>query len=113
MFDLGPDATGGKNYYAMSQSITPQDMVKIFTRVTGLQAYHDPISAEELGDLTAPLVGPAFKEDATQMMQWAAEAPKDKMAYGSRDPAPDGFGLAASSFEEWLQRSGWKGPSGE
>lgn len=111
MFDLGPESTGGETYYPMSSSITPLEMVETFTRVTGRKAIHDPITPEEFGDLTAPLVGPPFKEDAMQMMQWAAETPKDTIAYGSKHPSPDGLGLAASSFEEWLKRSGWTGPN--
>lgn len=86
-------------------------MAETFTRVTGQNAYHGPTSIEEFGDLTAPLVGPPFKEDAMQMMQWAAEAPKDKIAYGSIARPTDDLGLAASSFEEWLERTGWTGPT--
>ena len=111
---MGIDQTRGKTYLVMSPRITPQEMVETFTRVTGQPAIYSATSAEEFGDLTAPLVGPAFKEDAEQMMQWAAIAPKDKVAYGALDPEVDlsaeELGLTASSFEAWLKRSGWKGP---
>ncbi len=107
---MGPGRTGGETYYPLSSSITPQQMAETFTRVTGQRAYHEPTSAEEFGDLTAPLVGPAFKEDAMQMMQWAAETPNGTVAYGSKHPSADALGLAASSFEEWLKRSDWAGP---
>jgi hypothetical protein len=111
---LGIDRTRGKTYLVMSPRVTPQEMAETFTRVTGQPAIHSPTSAEEFGDLTAPLVGPAFKEDAKQMMQWAAIAPKNKVAYGALelevDRSAEELGLTASSFETWLKRSGWTGP---
>ena len=114
MFDLGINRTQGKNYLVMSPPITPRQIAATFTRVTGQPAIHSPTSFEEFGTLTAPFVGPAFKEDAMQMMQWAAIAPKGKVAYGSQDPQIDrsaeDLGLTASSFEEWMKRSGWTGP---
>ncbi|KAF2444163.1 NAD(P)-binding protein [Karstenula rhodostoma CBS 690.94] len=114
VFALGVDQTHGKTYLAMSPRITPREMVETFTRVTGKRAIHSQTTFEEFGDLTAPYVGPAFKEDAMQMMQWAAVAPESKVAYGSLDPHADRsaeeLGLTASSFEQWLKRSGWTGP---
>jgi hypothetical protein len=89
-------------------------MVETFTRVTGQPAIHDPITPEEFGDLTVPRVGPAFKRDATEMMEWAAVAPADRICYGAltenQDRSLEELGLKASSFEEWLRRSGWAGP---
>ena len=89
-------------------------MAETFTKVTGQRAYHSPISAEEFGNLAARSVGPAFREDATQMMQWAGIAPQDKIAYGSMDISDDHsaeeLGVEASSFQEWLERTGWTGP---
>lgn len=114
VFDLGIDQTQGKTYLVMSPRVTPQEMAETFTRVTGQPAIHSPISFEEFGDLTAPFVGPPFKEDAKQMMQWAAITPKNKVAYGALDPQVDRsaeeLGLTASSFKAWLKRSGWTGP---
>lgn len=117
VFDLGIDRTRDKTYLVMSPQVTPQEVVETFTRVTGQPAIHSPTSAEEFGELTGPLVGPAFKEDAMQMMQWAAVAPKSKVAYGALEPEVDRsaeeLGLTASSFEAWLRRSGWTGPDRE
>ncbi|KAH6848225.1 putative cinnamoyl-CoA reductase [Chaetomium sp. MPI-CAGE-AT-0009] len=114
VFDLGVDRTRGKTYLAMSPQVTPQEMAETFTRVTGQPAIHSPISAEEFGSSTVQFVGPAFKEDAKQMMEWASIAPKSKVAYGALDPEVDRsaeeLGLTASSFEAWLKRSDWTGP---
>ncbi|KAK9323868.1 NmrA-like family domain-containing protein 1 [Lipomyces orientalis] len=114
VFDMGVEKTRGKTYLVLSPRITADDMAKTFTRVTGQPAIHDPISAEEFGELTVPFVGPAFKEDAKQMMEWAAVMPADKICYGAMDADHnDSFkelGLEATSFEGWLCRSGWTGP---
>ncbi|KAF5855549.1 hypothetical protein ETB97_009001 [Aspergillus alliaceus] len=94
--------------------ITPEGMAKAFTRVTGKPAVHSPISFEEFGHLSSALVGPAFKEDAIEMMQWAAIAPTDKTCYGAFEleveQSSEELGLTGSSFEDWLRRSGWTGP---
>ncbi|KAK4170064.1 cinnamoyl reductase [Cladorrhinum sp. PSN259] len=116
VFDLGVDKTKGKTYLVMSPPTTPDEMAETFTRVTGQPAVHDPISPEKFGEMTAPFVGPAFKSDAQQMMEWASVAPADKICFGAMDPHEmtyDSFGelgLKASTFEDWLRRSGWKGP---
>ncbi|KAL7915340.1 hypothetical protein GGI35DRAFT_489026 [Trichoderma velutinum] len=115
IFDLGLEKTHGKTYLAMSPPITTDDMARAFTRVTGQPAVHEPISAEEFGEIAASLVGPGFKEDAKQMMEWAAIMPDDKICYGAMDANQDDsfemLRLKASSFEEWLHRSGWMGPA--
>lgn len=115
IFDMGVEKTHGKTYLAMSPPITADDMAKAFTRVTGQPAIHEPISAEEFAELAVPWVGPAFKEDAKQMMEWAAVMPSDKICYGAMDADQDEsfemLGSKASSFEDWLHRSGWAGPA--
>lgn len=99
----------------MSPRVTADDMAQAFTRVTGQPAIHEPISAEEFGEMAVPLLGPAIREDAKQMMEWAAVTPADKICYGAMDPYEDDsfemLGLIASSFEQWLHRSGWMGPN--
>ncbi|KAL6831323.1 hypothetical protein J3E69DRAFT_379165 [Trichoderma sp. SZMC 28015] len=115
IFNMGLEKTHGKTYLAMSPPITADDMAKAFTRVTGQPAIHEPISAEEFAEFAVPLVGPGFKEDAKQMMEWAAVMPGDKICYGAMDAGQDEsfemLDLKASSFEDWLLRSGWTGPA--
>ncbi|KAH7173107.1 hypothetical protein DER46DRAFT_679297 [Fusarium sp. MPI-SDFR-AT-0072] len=114
IFHLGVEKTKGKTYLALGPRITPEGMAKVFMRVTGKPAVHSPISFEEFGRLSSALVGPAFKEDAIEMMQWAAVAPTDKTCYGAfeleAEQSSEELGLTASSFEDWLRRSGWTGP---
>jgi hypothetical protein len=89
-------------------------MAESFTRITGKAAVHSPISFEEFGQLSTGLVGPGFKEDAIEMMQWASVAPSGKTCYGAFEPGAERsskeLGLTGSSFEDWLRRSDWKGP---
>lgn len=113
MFALGIPKTHGKTYFVLSARTTPDEMVKTFTKVTGQPAIHKPITAEEFAEMTAPRVGPAFAEDAKEMMEWAAVAPANKICYGAfaedQDDSFEELGLKASTFEEWLHRSGWMG----
>jgi hypothetical protein len=90
-------------------------MARIFTEVTGQPAVHKPISPEKFGEMTAPFIGPAFRLDAQKMMEWASVIPAGKVCYGAMEykkmeDSPRELGLKASTFEEWLRRSGWKGP---
>ncbi|KAF1986040.1 putative cinnamoyl-CoA reductase [Aulographum hederae CBS 113979] len=114
IFASGVSKTKGRTYLALGPRISPKGMAETFTRVTGKPAVVSPISFEEFGDLSSALVGPAFKEDAIEMMQWTAVAPDDKTCFGAfemeAERAGEELGLKASSFEEWLIRSGWSGP---
>ena len=115
VFNLGVEKTHGKSYLVLSPRITVDDMVETFTRVTGQAAIYEPLSAEEFAELAVLSVGPAFKQDAKEMMEWAAVMPADKICYGALDADQDDslkeLGLSATSFENWLHRTGWKGPA--
>ena len=49
------------------------------------------------------------------MMEWTEAMPKGKVGWGTIDLAEDRGGedlaVKPSSFEEWLERSEWKGPA--
>lgn len=91
-----------------------QDLASTFTRHTGQPAVYNPITIDEWADMASRAVGPGFKEDIRQMMEWFSIAPEDKSCYGALDPADDiaqeELGLEASSFEDWLKRTNWAGP---
>jgi hypothetical protein len=95
--------------------ITMDDMASTFSRVTGQPAVHSPLSHDEWADIAAKTLGPAYREDLKQMMQWVSEAPTDKICYGALDPEEDQsveeLGVTASTFEDWLRRTGWTGPN--
>ncbi|KAF4989057.1 hypothetical protein FGRMN_9387 [Fusarium graminum] len=115
VFELGVDQTASKTYLVLSPSVTPKEMAEAFTRVTGQPAIHSPITPEAFGEATVQYAGPEFRLDAQKMMQWASVAPADKVCYGALDPTKvdetfKDLGIKASTFEDWLERSGWKGP---
>ncbi|KUL90929.1 hypothetical protein ZTR_00740 [Talaromyces verruculosus] len=115
VFNIGPENTRGKTYLVLSPPITADEMARAFTRVRGQPAIHDLISAEEFAEFAVPVVGPAFKEDAKEMMEWVAVTPAHKICYGAFDSdqseAVEMLGLKSTSFEDWLHRSTWKGPT--
>ncbi|KGO75007.1 hypothetical protein PITC_032450 [Penicillium italicum] len=114
VFALGVSKTKNKNYVVAAPKMRMQDFATIFTRVTGQQAIYLPTTLNEWADLASEAVGPGFKEDIRQMMEWASIMPDEKICYGALDPAEDSswedLGLRASSFEDWLKRTGWTGP---
>ncbi|GAQ07432.1 hypothetical protein ALT_4753 [Aspergillus lentulus] len=114
VFALGIEKTKNKNYVVCSPKLRMDELASTFTRVTGQPAIYSPISMDEWADLSSREVGKGFKEDIRQMMEWISIAPEDKICYGALDPAEDSswedLHLRASSFEDWLRRSGWRGP---
>lgn len=48
------------------------------------------------------------------MMEWIGIAPDERVCYGTMDREEDrsweDLGVRASTFEDWLWRSGWRGP---
>ena len=114
-FSLGTEKTKGKTYPCVAPMITMDEMAATFTRVTGQPAVHDPLTPDEWADMGAVMMGPAYRDDIRDMMRWVSEAPKNKILYGSLDPEADKsaeeLGVRASTFEEWLKRTGWAGPT--
>ncbi|KAJ5430492.1 hypothetical protein N7491_007508 [Penicillium cf. griseofulvum] len=114
VFALGITKTNGKSYFVGSKKIRMEDLASTFTRHTGQPAIYDPITIDEWADMASRAVGPGFKEDIRQMMEWFSIAPEDKRCYGALDLVDDvafeELGLEASSFEDWLKRSNWAGP---
>jgi len=61
------------------------------------------------------MAGKGFVEDASQMMEWTAVAPTDKILFGTMDPKDDysweDLGVRATSFPEWIKKNGWTAPA--
>ncbi|KAJ5147474.1 NmrA-like [Penicillium atrosanguineum] len=114
VFALGIVKTKNKNYVCCSPKLRMDEFASTFTRVTGQPAIYSPISIDEWAGLASRAVGNGFKEDIRQMIEWISIAPEDKICYGALDPAEDSswedLHLQASTFEDWLRRSGWRGP---
>lgn len=104
-------------YPVVSPKIPFSELPRIFTRKTGIPAYFDPISLDEWGSTVAQAAGKGYERDITEMMEWVALAPDERVCYGTFDAGEEenareelGPGVRASSFEEWLDRTGWRGP---
>lgn len=113
VFSLGITKTAGKNYFVASKKFPMEDLASTFTQVTGQAAVYNPITMDEWAEMASRAVGPGFKEDIRQMMEWFSIAPEDKSCYGALDPADvlqEELGLEGSSFVDWLKRSNWAGP---
>lgn len=114
MFSLGPEKTASKVYPVVSSKMRFADLPAIFSTVQCQPAIFDPISLDYWSATVARTVGKGYEEDIRQMMEWIAVAPDEKICYGTMKPQEDcswaDLGVRASTFEEWLRRSGWQGP---
>ncbi|BCR96676.1 NmrA/HSCARG family protein [Aspergillus luchuensis] len=114
VFSLGPEKTASKVYPVVSSKMRFADLPAIFSTVRYQSAIFDPISLDDWGATVARTVGKGYEEDIRQMMEWIAVAPDEKICYGTMTPQEDcsgaDLGVRASTFEEWLRRSGWQGP---
>ncbi|OJI85944.1 hypothetical protein ABZX51_002143 [Aspergillus tubingensis] len=114
VFSLGPEKTASKIYPVVSSKMRFADLPAIFSTVRYQPAIFDPISLDDWGATVARTVGKGYEEDIRQMMEWIALAPDEKICYGTMTPEEDcswaDLGVRASTFEEWLKRSGWQGP---
>lgn len=72
-----------------------------------------PSTLEEWEDAYAAIVGAGIRAEVRQMMEWTEAMPKEKVGWGTIDLAEDRggeeLGVRSSSFDEWLERSGWRG----
>lgn len=98
----------------ISPKISMDEIASTFTAVTGQPAIHSPLSVDEWSDMTSAMLGQAFRVDVAQMMEWSGNLPENKICYGALDPeenrSEEDLGLKASTWKEWLERSGWTGP---
>lgn len=111
----GPTKTASRTYPVTSPKLPFADLPRIFTRVTGRRAIFEPISLDEWGATVTAAAGKGYESDIRQMMEWIAIAPDERVCYGTLDSREGErvrgeLGVRASTFEEWLGRSGWRGP---
>lgn len=113
----GPSPSTTQNPYpVVSPKISFADLPRIFTMKTGIPAIFEPISLDEWGQTVARAAGKGYERDITQMMEWVALAPDERVCYGTfaasdEVHAREELGVVrASSFAEWLDRTGWRGP---
>lgn len=111
IFALGPEKSGSKTYPVIGPKLAFADFARIFHEKTGRRAIFEPISLDEWGRTVAAAAGKGYEKDIREMMEWVAVAPDERVCYGTMDVKDDRsweeLGLRASTFEEWMERSGW------
>ncbi|KAF4831723.1 NmrA-like family domain-containing protein 1 [Colletotrichum siamense] len=110
----GTSKTASKTYPIGSPKISFGELASVFSSMTGIPAHFESVGLEDWTSTVVSVAGEGFKEDIRQMVQWVAHAPKDKICYGTMNPVDDcsweDLGVKASTFEEWILRSNWRGP---
>lgn len=114
IFNKGPATTANKIYPVVSPKLLFSDFARIFETKTGKRAIFEPISLDEWGSTVAAVAGKEYESDIREMMEWITVAPEERICYGTIEMGDDtsweDLGVRASTFEEWLERSGWRGP---
>lgn len=93
------EQTAGKTLAVASQSLRMQDVVEIFTRVTGIPASYEPMTVEQFRSLGYPGV-----TDMSNMFEFFQTYGCDRDFDALHKIHPN-----LTSFENWLRQTGWKG----
>lgn len=106
IFALGVEKPKTKNYITDGKLLSVNNIMETSTRVTGKKVYYEPITYEEFADVAAGFMGPAFRQCALEMKQWAWETPEGRINYGCSDPEEDispELGVTVTGIEEWIK----------
>ncbi|BGP41366.1 hypothetical protein JCM10450v2_005408 [Rhodotorula kratochvilovae] len=103
--------TSGKTYPVMSL-VKTGDLIKHVEERSGVKAVWEPLSGEELHAMLGDKPhGDMLEAAASDMFNFIDSTPAGTTCYGMYTRADDPsleLGVKASSFGEWLDRSGWK-----
>ncbi|GAA6010071.1 hypothetical protein JCM10207_007545 [Rhodosporidiobolus poonsookiae] len=112
IFTLGPSATANKTYPVASPPILLADLAAQYIALTGEAAKCAPRTPEEaVGELPLP---EGTKFALTEMHRWANTATDSQrrfyglMSVEEFEAAQEELGVRATTFEEWLARTGWR-----
>ncbi|KFX88097.1 hypothetical protein V490_07851 [Pseudogymnoascus sp. VKM F-3557] len=95
----GPTKTRNK-VYPVGRKYSQAQLASILERRTSVKAEVRPSTLEEWADATVAILGPAWRVDLRQMMEWTDAMPKGKIGWGTIDLAED------RGFEELATRVG-------
>ncbi|GAA5942190.1 hypothetical protein JCM3775_001348 [Rhodotorula graminis] len=103
--------TSGKVYPVMAHCSTA-DLVRGIERATGDKAVCEPLSKDKLhAMMDGKPFGEVLEAAASDMFDFIDTTPAEHTAYGmfsrADDPSRE-LGVRASTFDEWVQRSGWR-----
>lgn len=94
-----PEQTVGTTLPVASQSMTMQEVVETFTKVTGIYAVYEPITVERFRSLGYP-----GATDVGNMLEFIQTYGCDRDFNMLRKIHPH-----LTSFEEWLRKTSWRG----
>ncbi|GAA5907809.1 hypothetical protein JCM8208_001952 [Rhodotorula glutinis] len=102
--------TSGKTYPVMAHAATA-DLVSEIERATGDKTVWEPLSKDELhAMMDGKPFGEVLEAAATDMFDSIDTTPAAHTSYGMFSRADDPsceLGVRATSFDEWVKRSGW------
>ncbi|GAA5891847.1 hypothetical protein JCM6882_007381 [Rhodosporidiobolus microsporus] len=117
LFLLGPFLTSGKTYPVhTTPAVSLSTLSSLYTEKTGLPSRVAPTSLEEWTATVVASEGPGIARDITEMIQFFDWSPYEegRMDLGCMDGEEYeermkelGGRVRASTFEEWLERSGF------
>ncbi|BGP33252.1 hypothetical protein JCM10296v2_005046 [Rhodotorula toruloides] len=115
VFTQGPAVTAGKTYPVMSPALTPVEMAKQYHGITGEPAKFEPVPLDDvLNSFKAhpEMGGPGVAKEMEDMFNHINDIQPGTTCTGTMKPEDDlGFqdlGVKASTFEAWLERTGWR-----
>lgn len=96
------------------QSISFSDLASKFTAVTGLKAEYRQCSLDEFEARSG--INQEKRKELRSLGEWFAIAPDDKACYGTVEigrlmSVEKELGRKALSWEKFLERTRWRGPS--
>ncbi|GAA5908709.1 hypothetical protein JCM6882_008180 [Rhodosporidiobolus microsporus] len=103
----------GKTYPVMSSSTSASDFAATYAAKTGDKVAVEPISKDEINAMMAGVpFGEMIAAAANDMFEYLDSTPAGTTAYGTIKREDDSsfadLGVKATSFEAWLEKSGWK-----
>jgi len=112
-FDLGPDCMEGEDVPVSGPVFSYEDLASKFSAVTGIKAVYRQCSLEEFGKLEG--VDGVKGKEVRALGEWLAVAPDEGACYGTvgmdkLKQTQREVGVRALSWEQFLERTGWRGP---
>ncbi|GAA6006859.1 uncharacterized protein JCM10292_005476 [Rhodotorula paludigena] len=112
VFTRGPDATAGKVYKVVSAPLTGPELALEYHNATGEAAKFVPLPLEKALDLFVETTGNNAKQELGDMIKFVSTFPPGEHASSGSTPqyadAWDDLGVRASSFMQYLERTGFR-----
>ncbi|GAA6063358.1 hypothetical protein JCM10212_004404 [Sporobolomyces blumeae] len=112
IFKKGPKETRDKAYFITSGAASMPEIANEYHKITGETVSVEPLSVKEGADKTATTLGvPHLAEELNVTFEWFNQIydnlPKEALDGAIQGVAAE-LGVKASSFAQFLERSGWR-----